>query len=225
MAYNYNNFDCLILCGGKGTRLGTLGRKKPKSLFKFNNSTLLDYLIQNLSKYNVNKITLSCHYKFNHFIRYLNKMNYKKKIKCVDDGNVSILERIKINLFKTQKQLLVCYADEIANINISRLLKHHLKSKKLMTITTYKFFSNFGFLFKNNENNFIFNEKPYLGNYNIGYYFINPNTKKLIVRKKKIENFINLLANRKELNEFVHNGKHITYNTIEEYQYAKNLKL
>lgn len=220
-----NNLDCLILCGGKGTRLGPIGKKYPKSLLKFNSTTLLDKLIKKISDNNINQITLSCHYKYSYFIKYLKGKNYTKKITCVNDGNISILKRITVHLNKTKNPLLVCYADEIANIDITKLLKNHLKSKKLMTITTYKFFSNFGFLFKNSDDSFRFDEKPYIGNYNIGYYIINPETKKLIRNYKKMENFINFLCIKKELNENIHEGKHITYNTFEEYKKSKNMKI
>ena len=218
------SLDCLILCGGKGTRLGALGKKYPKSLLKFNNTTLLDKLIKKISNFNINQITLSCHYKYSYFVQYLEKMNYVKNIKCVNDGEISILERIKIHLKNAKTPLLVCYADEIANINISTLRKNHLKSKKLITITTYKFFSNFGFVFQNNDT-LRFDEKPFLGNYNIGYFMINPATSKLIGNHKRIENFLNFLCTKKQLNEFVHNGKHITYNTFAEYEKVKNMKI
>ena len=76
-----NNLDCLILCGGKGTRLGPIGKKYPKSLLKFNSTTLLDKLIKKISDKNINQITLSCHYKYRYFIKYLKGKNYTKKIK------------------------------------------------------------------------------------------------------------------------------------------------
>ena len=46
-----NNLDCLILCGGKGTRLGPIGKKYPKSLLKFNSTTLLDKLIKKIDTF------------------------------------------------------------------------------------------------------------------------------------------------------------------------------
>ena len=63
--------------------------------------------------------------------------------------------------------MLVCYGDEIANIKYSKLLNAHFNSKKILSVTTMKYKSNFGIFTKNNKK-LIFNEKPYLGNYNIG---------------------------------------------------------
>lgn len=216
--------ECLILCGGKGRRLGKLGKKYPKSLLKFNNTTILDKLLMKLSKYKINKITLSCHYKYEYFVKYLKNKRYNLPIKCINDGNINILERIKVNLHRTNNDLLVCYADEIANININNLYQKHLNSKKNITITTYKFHSSFGFLFKN-KRKLKFVEKPYIGNYNIGYYIFKNEVKDSIKNMKKIENYLNLMCDKNLVNEHLHNGMHITFNTFEEYNKVKQLKI
>ena len=88
-----NELDCLILCGGKGKRLGELGKKYPKSLLKFNNTTILDKLLKKLSCYRINKITLSCHYKYEYFVKYLKNKSYNLPIYCINDGKHN---RIKI---------------------------------------------------------------------------------------------------------------------------------
>ena len=36
----------VILCGGKGTRLGTLGKKVPKTLVKVQNKEILWYILK-----------------------------------------------------------------------------------------------------------------------------------------------------------------------------------
>ena len=56
----------VILCGGKGTRLGSLSKKIPKSLVKIQNKEILWYII------NILKIN-----KFNHFIL---PIGYKGKL-------------------------------------------------------------------------------------------------------------------------------------------------
>ena len=48
---NLKNCSILVLAAGKGRRLKNLGKKKPKSLIKINNKTLLEILIDNLKKY------------------------------------------------------------------------------------------------------------------------------------------------------------------------------
>ena len=61
MSYKINkkiNFrSAIILCGGRGTRLGALSKKIPKTLVKIHNKAILWFII------NILKIN-----KFNHFI-------------------------------------------------------------------------------------------------------------------------------------------------------------
>ena len=42
--------SAVILCGGKGTRLGTLGKKTPKSLVKIHNYPILWFILKILKK-------------------------------------------------------------------------------------------------------------------------------------------------------------------------------
>ena len=42
----------VILCGGKGTRLGYLGKKLPKTLVKVKDKPIIWYIIKFLKKFN-----------------------------------------------------------------------------------------------------------------------------------------------------------------------------
>lgn len=211
--------NALILCGGKGKRLGKIGKKIPKSLIKINDKPLIELILINLSNSLIEKKIISGNYKLNLFKKFLQNFN-QKNIFINNDGNVEILERIKINLKKYKSRLIVCYGDELANINFSKLIESHKKSKKLLTVCTYRFKSNFGFLLKKN-NQFLFREKPYMGNYNIGYMVLEYNNIKFIKNFNKIESYINKLCKINQINEYIHTGKHVTFNTIEELNEAK----
>ena len=54
--------QAVILCGGQGKRLGNLTKFTPKPLLKINNLPFIEYLIKNLSRYGVKKVTLLCGY-------------------------------------------------------------------------------------------------------------------------------------------------------------------
>ena len=47
-----NYRTAVILCGGKGTRLGLIGRKLPKTLVKIQNFPIIWYIINSLKKLN-----------------------------------------------------------------------------------------------------------------------------------------------------------------------------
>ena len=52
------NKCAVVLCGGKGSRLGALGKKIPKTLVKVQNKEILWYIIQFLKFSGFNNIIL-----------------------------------------------------------------------------------------------------------------------------------------------------------------------
>ena len=66
-----NKVDLVILAGGKGTRIKRLLANKPKPMAKFNGKYFIEYIIQNLSRYNFENIYILTGYKskiiFNNF--------------------------------------------------------------------------------------------------------------------------------------------------------------
>ena len=87
--------SAVILCGGKGTRLGTLGKKTPKSLVKIHNYPILWFILKILKKNKFNHFILPVgfHKKIKKYIlsQRMNKFN----IDLVDTGkNTSIAKRI-----------------------------------------------------------------------------------------------------------------------------------
>ena len=138
-----------------------------------------------------------------------------KNLEISNDGDISILERVKKNLAKEKCSLLVCYGDEYANINIKKLLKSHFSSKKLLTITTRTLKSNFGFLnFKKNKYSFV--EKPVIGQYNIGYMLFDIKNLKFMKNFKSLVKYINKIGSIGEINEYIHRKQHLTINTLED---------
>ena len=55
--------DLIILAGGKGTRLKKYTKNKPKPLVKIGNSSILERIINNLSKFQFRKIFIITGYK------------------------------------------------------------------------------------------------------------------------------------------------------------------
>ena len=74
--------SAIILCGGKGTRLGNLGKKIPKTLVKIHNKPILWYIVKALKKNSINHFILPLGYKGNQIKQYikndkdLNKLNF-----------------------------------------------------------------------------------------------------------------------------------------------------
>ena len=66
------NKTAIILCGGKGTRLGEIGKKMPKTLVKVQEKPILWYILKSLKKNNFNHFILPVGFKGNQISKYLN---------------------------------------------------------------------------------------------------------------------------------------------------------
>ena len=100
--------SAIVLCGGKGTRLGALGKKIPKAMIKIQGKEIIWYIIKILKRNRFNQIIMPLGYKGN-MIRKLAK-KYKSLFSVVDLINtgensnigkrISLVEdRIKSNNF------------------------------------------------------------------------------------------------------------------------------
>ena len=60
-----SNMEAVVMCGGKGERMGYLAKEIPKPLLEVNGKPILDYTIEKLmDAHNVNKIILNVNEKF-----------------------------------------------------------------------------------------------------------------------------------------------------------------
>ena len=65
----------IILCGGKGSRLGVLGKRLPKSLVQVQKKEILWYIINILSKNKFSHLILPTGYKGNVIKNFVKKKN------------------------------------------------------------------------------------------------------------------------------------------------------
>lgn len=125
--------SCVILVGGKGTRLGNLTKKTPKPLLNINSRPFLDYIISKIAKSSIKEIYLICSYKSDKFIKYYrNNFFFGKKIKCIienkplDTGGA---------LFSIKKQIkndfLLMNGDSFIDFNIEKFVKDKKKNYNL----------------------------------------------------------------------------------------------
>ena len=76
--------DLVILAGGVGSRIKKHLFGRPKPMLEFNNKNFLNYVINNFSKYNFNKIFIITRYK-SHIIhkKFHNKEFNFTNIECI----------------------------------------------------------------------------------------------------------------------------------------------
>ena len=123
----------VILCGGKGSRLGELGKKMPKTLVKVQGKPILWYILKSL-KNNFNHFILPVGFKGQQIIKYLNNnIDFKNfNIDIISTGiNNSIAQRIyRIKKHIKSEDFLILNGDAIFYANLSEILKKHKNKKK-----------------------------------------------------------------------------------------------
>ncbi len=145
----------VILCGGLGTRIATETAKKPKPMIKIGKIPILEHIINICFKNNINEIIILLGYKGQAVKKYFKNKKYVKKIRFVETGLKTLTgERIlKIKkLIKKNEDFMVTYGDGLCNVNLKKLLKFHLKQKKIATLTAVRPPARFGEIyFKKNH--------------------------------------------------------------------------
>ena len=80
--------DLVILAGGKGTRIKKYLKKKPKPLAIFNKKPFLQYLINNLVKYNLENVFVLTGYKSKSILKkFKDKYFNFTQITCIEEKN------------------------------------------------------------------------------------------------------------------------------------------
>ena len=217
--------NVLILVGGLGSRLGSITKKTPKPLIKFNNIPFIEYQIKKLIKIKPKKIVLLCGYKNHFFIKnYKNKTVGKTKIIChVEKKRLGTGGALQNARKYIQNNTLVCNGDTYFDYKFENIVNLKIKLKCVMLILvknnnykSNKKLTNLGI----NNGKIIYKKQSKL--MNSGYYIIN---RKIIKHLKKGFNSFedeilkNLIMNKEVNGIKSYNNIHIDIGT------KKNLKI
>ena len=220
----FENLTVLILCGGKGERLKPITKTIPKPLVKIRNKEILSYIIDHLRSYGLNDIIIASGYKHAMIKKFFLKKYKNCNIKIINSGtNTEIIKRISEALKFSKKDILICYGDTLADINIKKLYKFHSASNYPVTMSSYEIKSNFGILdIRKNDSVVSYKEKPSLNIwFNIGYFIFNQKVFDLFSKFKKFEFLLKYLVEKSKIKSFKHRGLHITINSIKELDSAR----
>ena len=120
--------SAIILCGGKGTRLGSLGKKIPKTLVKIQGKPILWYIVKILKQNSIKHLILPLGYKGNLIKNYLEKQTEFKDVNfdLIKTGiETSISERIYLikNKIATSDLIPFLYFKLIVVRDIKNIIK------------------------------------------------------------------------------------------------------
>lgn len=217
----------IILCGGRGSRMGKITNNVPKPLIKIRNKPIIDHKIRYYKSQGLNNFIFCLGYKSKKLKSFLIKKN-PTSIYSDAGINAGILKRIYVAQKFIKDFAVISYGDTLAKINLKHLIESHKKSKCAMTIVVAPIQNPFGLVRWNIRNRAInFEEKPILNHY-IGYAVISPNffeniNKRTIDLKdgKGIIEAVKHLIRKKQVNIYKFNKLQITINSPEELNYAR----
>jgi len=203
-----NSIQTVILCGGKGTRMGY--EELPKPLFKIGDKPILWHIMKIYERFGFRDFILLLGYK---------KEKVVKSFRGHKDWNIEFLDtgldtntggRIKKAeaLIKNDK-FFVTYGDGLSDINLNSLLYFHNKHKKIATLTSVQPPSQFGIVGIDSGNMVThFEEKPKTDHWvNGGFFVFNREVFKFLKDSDVLESdtFSRLVAEKK-LAAYKHKG-------------------
>ena len=214
----------IILCGGRGTRLGKLGKSIPKALVKLHEKPILYHKLSQCINQGFGNFIIAIGYKGDMIVDSCKGMDLNFNVDFSNSGEDSgMLRRIydAKELFK--KRVVVTYGDSISNIQLQHLIDFHIKKQGLLSIVTAPIQSPFGLVTSNQDKQVqTIDEKPIL-HYYIGTFIMEKKAMEYISDEivdlpdgKGLIAFFKILEKANKLFAYSHEGHDITFNTIEE---------
>ena len=198
--------DAIIMCGGQGKRLRPITDTIPKPLVPINGKPLLEFQIDLLKKYGVNKIILACGYKWEKIKeKYGDKFVYSVETERLGTGGALKQAIAHVD----GDEFFLIYCDEITDVDLDAV-----KSLGSNAIIVSNFNCRFGIVDIENGKVKSFKQKPKLENLwaSIGMYFLNKNIRNDLPDKGSMERV--LFENPKfKLKAHKHRGLWMTVNT------------
>ena len=132
--------QAFLLAAGYGSRLRPLTDSIPKCLVPINNKPLLSYWLELFELYGITDVFINTHYLAQEVERYVQQTEYKLNIHLLYEpkllGSAGTILKNK-NLITPNSNFLICYADNLTNINLLDLITCHRQSNCMMTINLF----------------------------------------------------------------------------------------
>ena len=218
----------VILCGGLGSRLAEETKLMPKPMVRIGSLPIIRHIINYYKSFGFNEFILATGYKKNILENYFKN---EKKIKCIFTGNNTLtggrLLRLK-KYFSKNENFMLTYGDGLSNVDLKKLLKFHLKHKKIATLTSVKPPARFGEVFISGNRVSKFEEKSQLNQnwINGGFFVFEKKFIKLINKNKNVmleRQPLETLTRMKKFSAFRHHGFWQCMDTLRDYNLLKKM--
>ena len=203
----------VILAAGLGERLRPLTYGIPKPLLPVAGKPVIDYVLDNILKCKeIDEVIIAVSYMADVVANYISKTRDEVKVRVMNVPGLETGGDLKVvaEQLQIKDALLVAYGDNITDIDVSKLVKSHDKTKGLVTLSLFevptKDISKFGIAKFDGEYVTDLIEKPKPEEApsnlaNVAYYIIEPEAIEQIPFKKiKVEHCLfPLLAKQMKL--------------------------
>ena len=154
----------VILAGGLGTRLSEYTHSIPKPMIKIKGRPIIYHIMKHYSKYGFKEFYIAIGYQGKIIKKYFNKNSFGWKINLIETGKKTMTGgRLKrLTKYLKNEKFLLTYGDGLSNIDISKLIKFHIKKQKLVTMTAVRPPARFGAIKFKGDNVKYFKEKSKL---------------------------------------------------------------
>lgn len=181
----------MILCGGKGTRLGDMTKITPKPMVKIGPDPIVWHIIKWYSAFGSTRFILCLGYMKEIFEEYFEKHSAAIRrlgldIKLVDTGAETatggrVWQAAK-HLPEDCAEFFLTYGDGVSNVDLAKLLSKHRHCRRSITISGVHPPSRFGELVIKGDRVTNFEEKGYSKSYINGGF--------MVVTRKFLDNFL-----------------------------------
>lgn len=220
----------VILAGGFGTRLSEYTKSIPKPMIKVNGRPIIYYIMKHFYNYGFKKFYVAIGYKGNVLKKYFKKNKFPWEVNLIETGlNTMTGGRIRrLKKYLGDDRFFMTYGDGLANVNLRKLLKLHIKKKKLATMTAVRPPARFGKIKLDNHNKVtLFREKSNLdeGWINGGFFVLESKVLSLIKSDKTFfeKQPLEILSKKGQLMAFKHKKTWQCMDTIRDMQILEKL--
>jgi mannose-1-phosphate guanylyltransferase len=127
-----------LLAAGYGTRLKPITNNKPKCLVPIHDQPLLGWWIKLLKKHNISEVLINTHYlseQVEQYVASLHETNMKIHLVHEEEllGSGGTVKS-NIDFVNTEEDFLICYADNLTCVDISKLIRFHQSHTDVLTM-------------------------------------------------------------------------------------------
>ena len=145
----------MIMAAGMGTRLGEISRETPKVLLDINGKSVLERIIENLTRHGFNDIIINVHHLSHKVIDALDNLDNSPDVKIsISDETDELLETggglYRARDFFDNRPFLVYNGDILTDLDLGKMYNYHLKKQALATIAVRNRDGNRAFLVDDN---------------------------------------------------------------------------